>query len=668
MENNQKNLLITLADKNYLDFAKQLFSSVYFNAGWQGDYMLLAHEVPESDLEWFKNKGILIKRCQKLTDHIAGRWPVTILSKFYIFTPEFKKWDKIIYLDADLIVNYSLDNLLDIEGLAAIKNRSFTFFGSIKLKHFYKFFKLNHKSQQDDLKKYGPNLPMLCATLLVINPKIITNETFANLKSLFLRYQNSSSNTEEFFFSIYFANQWTSLSPIYCLFYNYFKDHQINSKNLKSITTHFVSYQKPLDYCDSIYEIWKNNFNRADQIDLNNRLPAKGAWNNWEVKKNYYRVIRQIVLAWPRLLINYLIGLGGLVLKKLSPSVYQFLLKFKKSILKLPLLFKDQGVKNNKPVDKLPYTIRLYQTGDENQLVDIINRIFTKMDNKKWFWKYKKGPLKPLILVAENNRKEIVGQFAVLPNQMKYYSDQKIGHQTVEVVIEKEYRNQKFLESCISFFIQQGDFLPYGFVDEKMANIYSRAMFMAGVKQTNKTIKSNILEKKLDQSWWPKMFNLNKKINQNKLSIERLDDNVGEKEINSLWEKKQGEIKVGIIRDWKFLKWRIIDTPEKNSLFLLKDEDEIIGYFSLEIDKTTAIISDLLILNKNVDLLLFSAIENFCRQLKLKKIKLFTTDKTILKILKERGYYKDREIYFTYNDSPAPIEINDFYLTLIDAD
>ena len=46
----KQNLLVTLADKNYIQQAKQLFSSVYWNAGWKGDYMLWAHEIPEEEL------------------------------------------------------------------------------------------------------------------------------------------------------------------------------------------------------------------------------------------------------------------------------------------------------------------------------------------------------------------------------------------------------------------------------------------------------------------------------------------------------------------------------------------------------------------------------------------------------------------------------------------
>ena len=58
-----KNLFVTLADKNYLDQIKQLFSSIYFNAGWNGDCMLLSHEIADSDLEWFQSRGILVKKC-----------------------------------------------------------------------------------------------------------------------------------------------------------------------------------------------------------------------------------------------------------------------------------------------------------------------------------------------------------------------------------------------------------------------------------------------------------------------------------------------------------------------------------------------------------------------------------------------------------------------------
>ena len=69
----KKDLLVTLADSNYVDQAKQLFSSVYWNAGWRGDYMLLAYNIAERDLKWFRDKGILVKECKAVLTDSANK-------------------------------------------------------------------------------------------------------------------------------------------------------------------------------------------------------------------------------------------------------------------------------------------------------------------------------------------------------------------------------------------------------------------------------------------------------------------------------------------------------------------------------------------------------------------------------------------------------------------
>lgn len=66
MKNIKHNLIVTLANRRYLNHAKQVFSSLYFNAGWDGDYMLLAHQIPKQELEWFSKRGILVKECDNI--------------------------------------------------------------------------------------------------------------------------------------------------------------------------------------------------------------------------------------------------------------------------------------------------------------------------------------------------------------------------------------------------------------------------------------------------------------------------------------------------------------------------------------------------------------------------------------------------------------------------
>ena len=72
--------------------------------------MLLAHEIPEKDLKWFRDKGILIRKCDSLIkklEYTYWDYPSGALDKFYLFTPEFKKWKNIIvYLDADIIIRF----------------------------------------------------------------------------------------------------------------------------------------------------------------------------------------------------------------------------------------------------------------------------------------------------------------------------------------------------------------------------------------------------------------------------------------------------------------------------------------------------------------------------------------------------------------------------------
>jgi hypothetical protein len=118
----KKNLLVTLADDNYVDYAKQVFASAYWKGGWEGDYMLLAYKVSEEKLNWFIDKGIIVKRCDDLEVkiHESSKFSEVVLNKFKIFTPEFKKWNKVLFLDVDTMIRYDLSELDKKEGFNAV--------------------------------------------------------------------------------------------------------------------------------------------------------------------------------------------------------------------------------------------------------------------------------------------------------------------------------------------------------------------------------------------------------------------------------------------------------------------------------------------------------------------------------------------------------------------
>jgi len=316
---NKKKLLVTLADENFVKQAKQLFSSVYWNAGWEGDYMLLAHEIPDEKLKWFKERNILVKQCQSIPTIQKDRdtkWPLTVFSKFYLFSPEFKKWDNIIFLDADMIVRASLDRLIEIKKFAAVKTIGWS------LKYFF-FCPKNKKDLYKNLiENYSLTENGFNTGLMVFNTSIIKKNTLSKLIYLAQLYNPLNFHSmEEPIFNLLFYKQWQKLPRVY----------NIYSDKTKGIIIHPVkSHYRPWDKASPLYKEWTNNLKKADLINLNQRPPAKEVWSNTKI--GFYIIYLKIrdLFFYIFSQIDKLIGQFGLFLKKHWPKLYLQLKKLKK--------------------------------------------------------------------------------------------------------------------------------------------------------------------------------------------------------------------------------------------------------------------------------------------------------------------------------------------------
>jgi len=342
----KRNLLVTLADKNFIDQAKQLFSSAYWNAGWKGDYMLLSHEIPEKELKWFRDKGILVKKYKPFSDKGWRYWPPTLLNKFYLFTPEFKRWKNIVYLDADIIVRASLDGLTKVKGFGSVKIIGVTLQKLIKT--YFKNISRESASEKtlDILQKedYKLKSPVFGAGLIVFNTDIIDKNTFIELKQIFKHKKFPGS--EEIVLNLFFYNKWKKLPLIYNVYPNHLKDsfnillnpnHLKDSFNIlkwedRAIILHFaitdnLPKERPWHPINPFYEEWKSNLERAELIDLKN-IPKGKKWSKFRIYWNsLYLRIRSI----PHFLYTFfdrLIGKFGIFLKKYNPELYHKLKKF----------------------------------------------------------------------------------------------------------------------------------------------------------------------------------------------------------------------------------------------------------------------------------------------------------------------------------------------------
>jgi len=324
---NKKNLLVTLADENYIEQAKQLFSSVYWNAGWKGDYMLLAHEVPEKKLKWFRDKGILIKKCKPLVEMTRPLKPV-ILCKFYMFTREFKKWKNIVYLDADMIVRASLDELTEIGGFAAVLDDLIV---DKLIDQFIPPFQMNKENFNKFKRKYNINSRAFKSGVMAFDTDIIEKGTFLRLKNLYEEYKKLAKpwGIDQPIFNLFFYKKWEELPIVYNFDMRDFKF--LNSRKMKAVILHLDGKDIPWFLSSRFYNEWKYNLEKADKINPDEIQPPRQKFTKSEIR-NYSRYLKiRSIFYFPNWIhfLDYQIGRAGILLYDKFPKLYFKLKKLK---------------------------------------------------------------------------------------------------------------------------------------------------------------------------------------------------------------------------------------------------------------------------------------------------------------------------------------------------
>lgn len=91
-------VLVIACNNAYLDHARSLLVNCRRVGKWDGDFAILcAHDLEAGDLP---SRGIEIVRTPEPT------WGNAV--KFYLFGPEFRRWDQVLYLDCDVLVQRPL--------------------------------------------------------------------------------------------------------------------------------------------------------------------------------------------------------------------------------------------------------------------------------------------------------------------------------------------------------------------------------------------------------------------------------------------------------------------------------------------------------------------------------------------------------------------------------
>lgn len=273
----KKYVLVTLADNRYTNQAKQLFSSAYFQGGWTYDFALLSQNVSPKNKEWFSNKGIYIYDCKPLARRNIGSYNLsfTALIKFYLFTPYFKKWEKVIFLDADIIVKASLEKLTKISQFAAVPDCikiTSPFLNYWCTNIGYQVFNRNKNSRLFNLleNKFDLTADSFNTGVMVIPTKSIQPNTLFELKRLFNKYKNIAATGDQTILNLFFYKKWKKLSYIYnssvhSLPYYY----RFEADKMKTAILHFLGNNvKPWNIKSKFYLEWTSNLKRAQNINV----------------------------------------------------------------------------------------------------------------------------------------------------------------------------------------------------------------------------------------------------------------------------------------------------------------------------------------------------------------------------------------------------------------
>jgi lipopolysaccharide biosynthesis glycosyltransferase len=331
----KRNIIATLADENFVNQAKQLFASIYFNSGWDGDYMLMSHNIPEEKLLWFKDKGIHIFECEPMSyEKIGSDYEPVILDKLYLFTSGFKKWDRVIFIDSDIIVRASLNRLLRFQGFAAV---------SARVRLDYQFFNDGVLFKQLE-EQYNLSRKSFNTGFFVFNTDIITDDLFQCLIDLYQKYHKIACSNEESILNLYFYKNWEALPGVYN-----FLVTKLMVKNrfekcpslTKSIIYHFIRVEghdrfRPWHRENMFYKEWNNNLNRFESIELSSR-PQGNYWSGkkiliYSIVHHFYFFVRygfrerilRIYAGYHRFL-----GNCGIWLEKSSPRSYRIVKRLK---------------------------------------------------------------------------------------------------------------------------------------------------------------------------------------------------------------------------------------------------------------------------------------------------------------------------------------------------
>lgn len=259
-----------MADKENIKEVRQVFASAHKNAHWRYDYLVLAVDLPDGHLNWLREHGILVYKCPSLNNFSslhAKKIPTT-LYRIWLFDVFFKNWEYVVYVDADVIIEHSIENLLQHNGLLAVQdsnNRTVDW----QLRGGVQLDKQARIQYRNLTRLLDVQAPSFNAGVLSIHTQQIEEDTVSNLiEMLSENYDVFASHMwDQALFNVFFYNHWINAPRIFNVYVNYAHSNY-RKPYPQGVILHFAGSPKPWSTASVWNKDWHKNYNFFKMIPI----------------------------------------------------------------------------------------------------------------------------------------------------------------------------------------------------------------------------------------------------------------------------------------------------------------------------------------------------------------------------------------------------------------
>jgi hypothetical protein len=251
--------------------------------------------------------------------------------------------------------------------------------------------------------------------------------------------------------------------------------------------------------------------------------------------------------------------------------------------------------------------IRLYEKGDEHQIVRLFKTVYGKdLTVEQWQWKYLgQGNLRVLSAVSVNERDEIVAHYGAVPVRMRFRGSTIIACQLVDAMVLKGYR-----AGDLGLSKKQGLFYKLG---NLLYETYTTFFYaFPGIVYYSWGRKAGHIEESIEVTEYRtkckdrgKMNTLLYSLNPLAWTDERIDD---------LWSEVRNSLGWTVERDREFLKWRYRENPfYTHSLYGLQSifSDSLLGLVVIREEGDDIMVMDLVFKDEKLETLLLKTANSF---------------------------------------------------------